>query len=115
MKTLSPEQKRIVYLALIELSEKQERILDQHAFTPDVEDSLKQSEAILDDIGSLLSIFSKTDEPSYVIDNESMNNLQKAITYGENAYNTKKEYPQMAGNLMSVVDTFKRILKDYSI
>ena len=114
MKTLHPQQKRIIYLALMELAQKQERILEQHAFDPDIEGELEESKNILDDIGSLIYLFSNTTKPSYLIDDETMESFQKAIAFGETSYNEKENYPKMAGALMSVVDKFKLYLKDYS-
>lgn len=115
MKTLNPQQKRIIYLALMELAQKQERILEQHAFDPDIEGELEESQAILDDIGSLIYLFSNTTRPSHLIDDETMERLQKSIAFGETSYANKDgNYPKMAGALMSVVDNFKIYLKDYS-
>lgn len=114
MKTLNPQQKRIIYLALMELAQKQERILEQHAFDPDIEGELEESQAILNDIDSLIYLFSNTTEPSHLIDNETMGRLQKSIAFGQTSYDAKDNYPKMAGALMSVVDNFKLLLKDYS-
>lgn len=113
MKTLTTAQQKLIYQALLELAQKQENILEQHSFDTDVEDSLAESESILQQLDPLLSAFFIKDEPIHLLTDYALDRVNKAYEFAQEVYSDHDQDPNYrAGRIMGAFDVVKIYFKD---
>jgi hypothetical protein len=110
MQTILPEQQQLIYRALLEFAQKQEDILDRHSFDNDVEGELNESQAILDKLGPILSVFFDKKDPVYLISQDAKNGVDRTVEDSVEVYGTDCDYPTKTGHLMGCINTIKYYL-----
>ena len=110
MQTILPEQQQLIYRALLEFAQKQEDILDRHSFDNDVEGELNESQAILDKLSPILSIFFNRKDPVYLISQDAKNGVDRTLDDSVEVYTNDCSYPTKTGRLMGCIDTIKYYL-----
>ena len=112
MKTITPAQQKLIYQALLELAQKQENILEQHSFDTDVEDSLAESENILNQLDPLLSMFFIKDEPIHLLTDHALGRIEKSYEFAREIFSNHDQEPNLrAGRIMGSFDVAKIYLK----
>jgi len=113
MKTITPAQQKLIYQALLELAQKQENILEQHSFDTDVEDSLAESENILNQLDPLLSMFFIKDEPIHLLTDHALARIKKSYEFAREIFSDHDKEPNLrVGRIMGSFDVAKIYLNE---
>jgi hypothetical protein len=110
MKTLTKEQIQLINAALIHYAAEQENVISKHYLDLDQEEIVAESEKILVQLDSLMSVF-RNNEALLILNKRDTETLDIAFNRSDDIFASNDNYVLKSGMFVGLIDGIKAVIK----
>lgn len=109
MRTLNPNQIKLIYSALNHYALQQEDSINQHFFEDDNSEVITEAKNLLNRIQDLQKIFS-IEKPLHILSDMDYQSIQGSFSRAEDIHNKEKNYIKKSGVFLGLIHSIKQII-----